>query len=150
MDRTIKTGTGYIGQYPPEVQKTYESLENCPDNLLLFFHHVPYTHVLHSGKTVVQHVYDSHYDGAAQAHEFIAQWKAVAGHIDEARYRNILARFEFQAKEADKWRDAICGWIYRLSAIPDNKGRVGGPASKAPVGKTTPGQTRGIPSVKPA
>jgi len=150
MDRTIKTGTGYIGQYPPEVQKTYESLENCPDNLLLFFHHVPYTHVLHSGQMVVQHVYDSHYDGAAQAHEFVAQWKAVAGHIDEARYRDILARFEFQAKEADKWRDAICGWIYRLSGIPDNKGRVGGPASKAPVGKTTPGQTRGIPSVKPA
>ena len=134
MDRTIKTGTGYIGQYPPEVQKTYESLENCPDNLLLFFHHVPYTHVLHSGQTVLQHVYDSHYDGAAQAHEFIAQWKAVAGHIDEARYRDILARFEFQANEADKWRDAICGWIYRLSGIPDNQGRVGGSASKTPVG----------------
>ena len=42
MDRTVATGTGYIGQYPPEVQKLYESLANCPDELLLFFHHVPY------------------------------------------------------------------------------------------------------------
>jgi len=150
MDRTMKTGTGYIGQYPPEVQTTYESLENCPDNLLLFFHHVPYTHVLHSGKNVVQHVYDSHYYGAAQAHEFVAQWKAVAGHIDEARYRDILARFEFQAKEADKWRDVICGWIYRLSGIPDNKRRVGSPASKNPAGSTVPGEIRGTASVKPA
>ncbi len=79
MDRTVATGTGYIGQYPPEVQKLYESLANCPDNLLLFFHHVPYTYVLHSGKTVIQHVYDSHYDGADRARDFIAQWKIAGG-----------------------------------------------------------------------
>ena len=123
MDRTVATGTGYIGQYPPEVQKIYESLAACPDELLLFFHHVPYTHVLHSGKTAIQHVYDSHYDGASQAHDFIAQWKAVKGRIDSQEYDDILARFEFQAKEADKWRDVICGWIYRLSGIADEKGR---------------------------
>ena len=125
MDRTMATGTGYIGQYPPDVQKIYEPLPECPDELLLFFHHVPYTHVLHSGKTVVQHVYDSHYDGAVQAHDFITQWKALQGHIDEDRYRDILARFEFQAKEADKWRDVICAWIFRLSGIPDKQGRLG-------------------------
>src|SRR5579864_2067256 len=129
MDRTIATGTGFIGQYPPEVQKLYEPLADCPDNLLLFFHHVPYTHVLHSGKTVIQHVYDSHYEGADRASNFIEQWKALDGHVDEERYRDILARFQFQAGEAVKWRDTICTWIYRLSAIPDQKGRVG---NKAP------------------
>jgi len=123
MDRTIATGTAYIGQYPPEVQKMYESLATCPDNLLLFFHHVPYTHVLHSGKTVIQHVYDSHNEGAERAREFIAEWKALEGHVDPQRYRDILARFEFQAGEAAKWRDAICNWIYRLSGIPDQKER---------------------------
>jgi len=127
MDRTIATGTGYIGQYPPAVQKLYESLANCPDNLLLFFHHVPYTYVLHSGKTVVQHVYDSHYEGAKRAAEFVTRWKTLEGHIDDERYRDILSRFEFQAGEAVKWRDTICNWIYRLSSIPDKKGRVGGP-----------------------
>jgi alpha-glucuronidase len=124
MDRTVATGTGYIGQYPPEVQKLYESLANCPDNLLLFFHHVPYTYVLHSGKTVIQHVYDSHYDGADRARDFIAQWKMLEGHIDEDRYRDILARFQYQAGQALVWRDAICNWIYRLSGIPDQKARV--------------------------
>ncbi len=125
MDRTVATGTGYIGQYPPDVQKIYESLANCPDNLLLFFHHMPYTYVLHSGKTVIQHVYDSHYDGAEQARDFITQWKTVEGHIDDERYRDIIPRFEYQASEAVVWRDAICNWIYRLSNIPDQKGRVG-------------------------
>ena len=124
MDRTVATGSGFIGQYPPEVQKHYEMLDACPDNLLLFFHHVPYTYVLHSGKTVVQHIYDSHYDGAEQAASFIPQWKKLEDHIDAEGYRDILARFEFQAEEAVKWRDIICAWIFDFSHIPDNKGRV--------------------------
>jgi alpha-glucuronidase len=130
MDRTIATGTGYIGQYPPEMRKMYESLSACPDNLLLFFHHVPWTYVLHSGKTVIQHIYDSHYEGAERAHDFIARWQTLAGHVDDARYRDILARFEFQAGEAFKWRDVICAWAYRMSGIPDQKGRVGTTGAK--------------------
>ncbi|MGO9228009.1 MAG: alpha-glucuronidase family glycosyl hydrolase [Bryobacteraceae bacterium] len=64
MDRTIATGTGFIGQYPPAVARAWESLATCPDDLLLFLHHVPYTYVLRDGKTVIQSLYDSHYDGA--------------------------------------------------------------------------------------
>jgi len=123
MDRTMASGTEYIGQYPTEVQKIYELLAACPDNLLLFFHHVPYTYVLHSGKTVIQHVYDSHYEGAERAHDFVAEWKTLEGRVDPERYRDILARFEFQAGEAVKWRDAICKWIYGLSGIPDQRPR---------------------------
>src|SRR5205814_767052 len=43
MDRTVATGTGFIGQYRAEVAHMYESLESCPDDLLVFIHHVPYT-----------------------------------------------------------------------------------------------------------
>ena len=124
MDRTIATGTGFIGQYFPEVQKIYEPLANCPDDLLLFFHHVPYTHVLHSKKTVIQHVYDSHYEGAEDAAKFVPQWQTLEGHVDDERYRDVLARFQFQVGEAVKWRDTICDWIYKLSGIADQKGRV--------------------------
>lgn len=127
MDRTVTTGTGFIGQYPPAVQQLYEPLAACPDNLLLFFHHVPYTYVLHSGKTVIQHIYDSHYDGAQQAAAFVPRWKTLTGHIDDERYRDILTRFEFQAGEAIKWRDTICQWIYHLSGIPDQKDRLNRP-----------------------
>ena len=128
MDRTGTTGTGFIGQYPSAVQKIYEPLSACPDELLLFFHHVPYKHVLHSGKTVIQHIYDSHYEGAEQAQDFIGQWKNLEGHIDGERYRDILARLESQAAEAARWRDTICRWIYQLSGIADQKGRMAKPS----------------------
>ncbi|HSU58369.1 MAG TPA: alpha-glucuronidase family glycosyl hydrolase [Bryobacteraceae bacterium] len=125
MDRTTATGTGFIGQYPPEVARMYESLKTCPDNLLLFMHHVPYTYVLHSGKSVIQYVYDSHYSGAAEAQQFPEWWKALQGHVDEQRYEAILRELEYQAGHAIVWRDAICSWFLRESGIPDEKGRAG-------------------------
>jgi len=125
MDRTIATGTGYIGQYPPAVAQMYESLKTCPDNLLLFMHHVPYTYVLHSGKTVIQHVYDSHCQAAAEAQEFVQWWKGLRGRIDDQRYEAVLAKLEYQAGHAIVWRDAICTWFLNESGISDVKGRAG-------------------------
>jgi alpha-glucuronidase len=127
MDRTIATGTGYIGQYSPEVQKQYESLAACPDELLLFIHHVPYTYVLHSGKTVIQHIYDSHYDGAEQAADLVTQWQSLKGQIDDERYNDVLARLRYQAGFAIVWRDTVVNWFFKESGIADAKGRVGHP-----------------------
>jgi alpha-glucuronidase len=125
MDRTVTTGTGYVGQYRPPIAAQYESLESTPDDLLLFFHHVPYTFVLHSGKTVIQHIYDSHYDGADHAADFVQQWNSLKGRIDDERYADVLARLEYQAGHAIVWRDAICNWFLRASGVPDAKGRAG-------------------------
>jgi alpha-glucuronidase len=125
MDRTAATGTDYAGQYPSEVAKLYESLATCPDELLLFFHHVPYTYRLHSGKTVIQHIYDSHYDGAAQAAEFLKEWAALKGRVDDKLYSDVLGRLEYQAGHAIVWRDAIVQYFYKLSGIADEKGRAG-------------------------
>jgi alpha-glucuronidase len=125
MNRTVAGGTGFIGQYRPAVAKLYESLEACPDELILFMHHVPYTHRLHSGKTVIQHIYDTHYEGAAAAGTFVTQWTSLERRIDEQRYREVLARLEYQAGHAQVWRDAICNWFLRTSGIADAMGRAG-------------------------
>ncbi len=125
MDRTMATGTGFIGQYWPFVARMYEPVADCPDELLLFMHHVPWTYVLHSGKTVIQHIYDSHYDGAAQAQTFPDRWQELRGRIDEPRYQAVLAKFEYQAGHAIVWRDAVCDWFLRISGMPDARGRVG-------------------------
>jgi alpha-glucuronidase len=125
MDRTAATGTGYVDQYRAPVAKMYESLNTTPDELLLFFHHVPYTYELSTGKTVVQHIYDSHYAGAQLAAGFVNQWKTLKGRVDEQRYEEVLKRLEFQAGHAIVWRDAVCMWFFQISGIPDKFGRVG-------------------------
>jgi len=125
MDRTVATGTGYVGQYSPLVANTYESLETTPDELILFFHHVPYTYVLHSGKTVIQRIYDSHYEGAERAADYVKQWQSLKGHMDDERYAAVLTRLEYQSGHAIVWRDAICEYFLRLSGIADKENRVG-------------------------
>jgi alpha-glucuronidase len=125
MDRTVATGTGYVAQYSPTVEKEYESLETTPDELLLFFHHVPYSYKLHSGKTVIQHIYDSHYDGAAKAALLVDQWQSLQGRVDLQRYEDVLWRLEYQAGHAIVWRDAISNWFAQTSGVPDDHGRVG-------------------------
>ena len=125
MDRTVATGTGYIGQYPPELAAQYESLKTCPDELLLFMHHVPYTYVLHSGKTLIQHVYDSHYEGAGTAATYAPRWRGLQGLVDAERYRQVLELFEYQAGHADVWRDAVDQWFQKISGIDDAHHRVG-------------------------
>ncbi len=125
MDRTVATGTGFIGQYRPAVAAVYESLASCPDDLLLFMHHVPYTYRLHSGKTVIQSLYDSHYEGAETVEKYVAQWKHLKGRIDEERYAEVLAQLQYQAGHAQVWRDAVCNWFLNISGIPDEKGRAG-------------------------
>ena len=125
MDRSVATGTGFAGQYPPEAAKLYENLATTPDNLLLFFHHVPYTHKLHSGQSVIQYIYDSHYEGEAQAAQLAREWSALEGRIDQPLYEQVRDRLRYQAGHAIVWRDAIVQYFLKLSGIPDEKGRAG-------------------------
>lgn len=125
MDRSVATGTGYAGQYAPEIAREYESAATTPDNLLLFFHHVPYTCKLHDGKTVIQYLYDSHYDGAERAAQFVKDWEGLKARIDPSLYANVLPRLEYQAGHAIVWRDAVVQYFWKLSGIADDKGRAG-------------------------
>jgi hypothetical protein len=62
----------------------------------------------------------------------VSRWKTLEGHVDEEGYRDILARFEYQARQAVVWRDAICKWIYRLSGIADENKRLPASAVRLP------------------
>lgn len=124
-DRTVATGSGYAGQYPPLIARLFESPITTPDELLLFFHHVPYNHPLSNGSTVIQYLYDSHYRGAAQTAQFVEDWEKLKGRIDPKIYDDVLARLVYQAGHAIVWRDAIVQYFYKLSGIPDDEGRAG-------------------------
>lgn len=125
MDRTVSNGTGFSGQYPDEIAAMYENIETTPDDLLLWFHHVNYTHQLHSGKTVIQHFYDAHYDGAEAVQGFLTQWESLQGKIDDERYNHIRDRLDYQTGHSIVWRDAINDFYHNLSSIADAAQRVG-------------------------
>lgn len=123
VDRTVQNGTGYAGRYYPENADRYNHMETCPEELLLFFHRVPYDYRLKSGKTLLQHIYDTHFEGVEQAEQFKAQWMQLKGLVDDDRYEQVLARLEIQLRDAAEWRDVVNSYFFRKTGIPDEKGR---------------------------
>lgn len=123
VDRTEEWGTGYVGQYHSPNRERYERLSDCPDELLLFFHHVSYEYVLKSGKTVIQHIYDTHFSGVEQVRGMQQKWRTLADLVDAQRYQRVLDRFERQIEDAIEWRDVINTYFYRKSGINDERGR---------------------------
>lgn len=122
VDRTM-TGTGYAGQYQGPNAAAFGSIETCPEELLLFFHYVPYTYQLKTGKTLIQHIYDSHFEGAEEAEEIMTLWMELAAELEPPVYERVLLRMKNQAEHAKEWRDQINTYFYRKSGIADLKKR---------------------------
>lgn len=119
VDRTAATGTGYTSQYYRENAAMYEQIETCPDELLLFFHHVPYRHRLKSGKSVIQHIYDTHFEGVLRAQDLVRKWEGLEDRLEPDRYQRVLTRLQEQAAHAAEWRDRINTYFLRKSGIED-------------------------------
>jgi len=122
VDRTRK-GTGYTAQYQPYVRDLYESLDTCPEAMLLFFHRLPYSYMLKSGKTLLQHIYDTHFEGVEDVEAFIKTWDSLKELLPADAYENVSARFDMQLENAKEWRDVVNTYFYRKTGIADAKGR---------------------------
>lgn len=122
VDRSHE-GTGYAMLYREPNASIYDDKEKCPDELLLFFHHIPYTWKLRSGKTVIQHIYDSHFEGVEVVDEMVEQFKALQGRLPEVAYERMIGRLLEQKEHAREWRDQINAYFHRKSGILDEKGR---------------------------
>lgn len=124
VDRTRATGTGFAGRYPEPWSTVFESVERCPDELLLFLHHVPYGHVLHSGSTVIQHIYDTHFAGAERVAELRRLWTELPAElVGDALYDRVDERLDEQLRSAEEWRDQVNAYFFRKSGVPDERGR---------------------------
>ena len=120
VDRTAE-GTGFILQLPSFLQDRYKHPYSCPDLLLLFFHRVPYTFIMHDGRSLIQRIYDDHFEGADQAKALADQLKRLPFPSEDLKI--ICERADLQIKNAENWRDTINTFFHRLSGIPDIKNR---------------------------
>ena len=123
VDRTDK-GTGYVRQYHEPNASRYNAIHTCPEELLLFFHHVPYTHELSTGKTVIQHIYDTHFEGVEEVCKMIEVWEDLRDNIPTRIFENVRERMERQLQNACEWRDQVNSYFYRKSGILDKNRRI--------------------------
>ncbi len=120
IDRTA-SGTGYAAQYPTALRERYSNLATCPDELLLWFHRLRYDYVMRDGRTLIQRIYDDHFEG----YEWVEATEATldALPLPEADKALVMERMGRQKKNAREWRDVINSFFYRFSGVQDAKGR---------------------------
>ena len=120
VDRTA-SGTGYLLQYPQELQARYATPQACPDEMKLFFHRLRYDYVMDDGRTLIQRIYDDHFEGLARAQEMAKTLAELA--LPSPDREEAMARMERQLANAREWCDQINSFFHRFSGVPDAHGR---------------------------
>ncbi len=120
IDRTA-SGTGYLLQYPESIQKKYADPETCPDLYLLFYHRLPYTFIMKDGRTLIQRIYDDHFEGYDETISMSETLRSLPFPSPDREV--ILSRMDRQLYNAKEWCDIINTFFFRLSGIPDGHGR---------------------------
>jgi alpha-glucuronidase len=117
FDRT-KAGSDALGQYAPELVKRWGSLKTVPDELLLWFHHVPWDYKMKSGRTLWDELV-IHYDaGVDHVAKMQADWAGLQGKVDPERWAQVRDFLAIQLQEATWWRDASIAWFQSISKRP--------------------------------
>jgi len=123
IDRT-ESGTGFTSQYSKKTARIFSDPAKCPENLLLFFHRLRYDFIMRNGQTLLQNIYDNHFEGYDEAEKLLEQWKSLKSSLESEIYESVLSRFEKQLLNAREWRDQINTYFYRKTGINDAKGRL--------------------------
>ena len=122
IDRT-HTGTGYTDQYSKKNAELFSDPSACPDNLILFFHRLCYDFKMKNGETLLQNIYDTHFEGYDEAEQMAQEWKDLKNNLEKEVYESVLSRFERQLDNAREWRDQINTYFYRKTGVADAQGR---------------------------
>ena len=117
FDRTL-TGSANVRQYPDELCRLYNEINTCPENLLAWFHHVPWDHKMKSGRTFWDELCHKYDDGLRQARHFLAVWDTMQPYVDQQRFEEVQRKLRIQARDAEWWRDACLLYFQTFSKRP--------------------------------
>jgi alpha-glucuronidase len=117
FDRTL-SGSNALAQYHPPYRCQMENLETCPDELLLYFHHVPWNYMTKSGRTLWQELCYRYNRGVDTVDEMQAIWSTLADFVDHARFTHVQSLLSIQQREARWWRDACLLYFQTFSRQP--------------------------------
>lgn len=117
FDRTTR-GSDAVSQYAPSVAAMFEDIERVPEHFLLWFHHVPWTHRVSSGRTVWDELVHRYDRGVETVVGMRATWDTLAPHVDTERHRQVAAFLAIQQQEARWWRDASIAYFQSISGLP--------------------------------
>jgi len=112
FDRS-STGSDAVSQYREPLNKIYNDLESCPEEYLLWFHHVPWNYQMKSGLTLWQEMQEKYNSGVRDVERFCMIWDNMKPYLqnDMQRWNEVKARMDHQLENARKWRDVCLNYF---------------------------------------
>lgn len=109
------TGSNAVAQYHAPLTAQYDNPATCPENLLLWFHHLPWDYKMKNGKTLWEKLCYTYDRGVKKARSFQARWNALEDRIDSARFQEIQRKLKIQTRDAIWWKDACLLYFQEFS-----------------------------------
>jgi alpha-glucuronidase len=117
FDRTVN-GSDAVSQYCSPVKEMYNNIETCPEELLLWFHHLPWDHRMKNGRIVWDELSYRYDNGVQQVRAFQKTWDRVESLVDEDRFSHVQSRLKIQSRDAVWWKDACLLYFQTFSGKP--------------------------------
>ena len=117
FDRST-SGSNAVSQYNSPLREQFNNIETCPENLILWFHHVPWTHRMKSGKTLWDELCYTYDDGLQEVREYQKIWDKMEKYVDSERFKHIQSRLKIQSRDAVWWKDACLLYFQQFSVLP--------------------------------
>jgi len=113
-----RTGSNALEQYAPEFSDKIQNPSTCPDELLLWFHHLPWNYKMKSGLTLWNELCKHYYAGADSVRSMEKAWSSIASKIDKERFEQVAMLLQIQEEEAVWWRNACLLYFQTFSKMP--------------------------------
>lgn len=117
FDRT-KTGSNAVSQYFPPLNEIYGNIKTTPENLILWFHHVPWDYRMKDGKTLWDELCYKYDSGVQNVRNYQKIWDQIQPYIDSQRFSEVQDKLKIQAKDAVWWKDACLLYFQTYSKRP--------------------------------
>jgi alpha-glucuronidase len=111
-------GSNAVAQYFPPLRERYGALATTPDSLLLWFHHVPWSYRMRSGRTLWDELAFRYQTGVDTVRGMQKSWDRVAPTLDSGRFTDVKDFLAIQEREARWWRDAVLSYFQTFSRMP--------------------------------
>lgn len=113
-----ESGSNAVSQYLSPLREEFNQIKTCPENLILWFHHVSWTYKMQNGQTLWDALCYKYDSGVQQVREFQKTWDKAEKYIDEERFRAVQSKLKIQSRDAVWWKDACLLYFQTFSKQP--------------------------------
>lgn len=110
-------GSGATEQYTEPFRSLYDSPDTCPDELLLWFHHLPWNYTMKNGNTLWEEMCARYQQGVEKAASYRDVWEQAREYVEPDVFSDVALRLETQHKDAEWWRDACLAYFGSVAGL---------------------------------